>query len=78
MYSIASDEWVALPALEKAVYSASCLQTKNCLLVIGGFDVQDQLTSSIQRLNMEDTNASWQVLKIQLPKPMSDVGLMKI
>ena len=70
-----------MPDLKEAVYSVSCTVFKNetQLIAMGGIDARDELVKTIQMLDLtkasEKGAAEWEILNIQLPTPMSNMGL---
>ena len=45
---------------------------------MGGYDLQDSLTSTIYRLPLANEATTWQSVKITLPKPICSVGLHQL
>jgi|LauGreDrversion4_2_1035121.scaffolds.fasta_scaffold470589_1 hypothetical protein len=82
-YSIAEDKWTFLPDLNeyKCSMSLCLLDDSRYLYSIGGLSKVDQniqLNTTIERLDLSNPNATWQVMPAKLTEAACDLGCVAI
>ena len=82
-YSVAEDKWTFLPDLNefKCSMSLCMLDDNKYLYSIGGLSKIEQniqLNTTIERLDLSNPNAQWQVMPIKLPEAACDLGCVAV
>ena len=82
-YSVAEDKWYWLPDLNESKCSMSlCLaDDSKYLYSIGGLSKVEngvQICSTIERLDLSNPSASWQLLPVKLHESACDVGCISV
>ena len=67
-----------LPALEKPLYSTSCVVfNSESLYTVGGTDTRHKEVKIFQRLNLNEPQ-EWEVLPLKLPQTLCNIGLCQV
>lgn len=78
-YDVASNTWMQLPSLNEAKFSHSlCIFNDTQLFSFGGFDLSHKLSSKIERIHLDAMEPRWEIINVQLPRPVSSAGGFQI